>query len=402
MKVASIVPFARAALPLMILALAACQQPGNRPSLPSSGAGTGSQPATTTTEPAAPVQKVGVLVPLTGRASDVGQDILQAVQMAVIERGGEGLEIVPRDTGSTGDQAVIAAQALLEQDDVDVILGPLFGSSAARVAGVARPSNTLVLSFSSQSEVAGNGLFILGYLPEEQVRRVAGFAISRGYGRIAALAPADAYGRKAAEGLRASLSAADGGELVGLEFYAADGSDAAAKAAALRQRGGGGLDAPPAFDALLLADGGQRLEIVSRALSEQGLDPVDMRMLGTMLWQDDRRTLQSAALRGGWYAGVAETTTRGFRDRFLRAFGRSPHPLAVLGYDGLLIAADAAANKATAASRLTDPRGYAGEAGIVRLLPSGTAEHGLAVLELTGSGPTVIDPAPVRFLDAGF
>jgi hypothetical protein len=197
--------------------------------------------------------------------------------------------------------------------------------------------------------------------------------------------------------LRATLDRALGGELVGAEFYASDAINVGARIDALR--GDAAASELPPFDALLIADGGQRLRQVAQLLPRHDVDPVDVRMLGTRLWDDAPEVLGEPALRGGWYAAVPDRALRDFRNRFRDVFGRSPHPLAVLAYDGLLVAADAAGEPATAVQRITEARGYQGEAGILRLLPDGRTEHALAVFELTATGPVIVDPAPMRFLD---
>ena len=47
---------------------------------------------------------------------------------------------------------------------------------------------------------------------------------------------------------------------------------------------------------------------------------------------------------------------------------------------------------------LMDPNGFAGVNGIFRFKPDGTSERGLAVLEVTATGPVVVSPAPTTFL----
>ena len=49
------------------------------------------------------------------------------------------------------------------------------------------------------------------------------------------------------------------------------------------------------------------------------------------------------------------------------------------------------------AAALADPNGFAGVNGIFRFNNDGTSERGLAVLEMTASGPVVISPAPTTF-----
>lgn len=379
------------AIAVVGLGLAACQQSSSPPPWASTLPGNVGAPAAV--EPAVAERRIGLLVPLTGRIGAVGQDLARAAEMAILERGDDGVVLVTRDTRSTPEGAVLAARELLELGEVDVILGPLVGSHAERVAALARPKGVPVLSFSSQGDIAGDGLFVLGFRPSEQVRRVVGYATGRGFGRIAALAPDDAYGRQAVQGLRDALAVTPGAELVGVAFYGVDAIDAGARIQELR----GGETGLPAFDALFIADGGQRLRQVSQLLPRYDVDPVDVRMLGTMLWQEDRSVLQEPALTGAWYAGVADATTRDFKGRFRRAFGRDAHPLAALGYDGLLVAAAATRDPLTIEAALTDPRGFQGEAGTIRILPTGVAEHGLSIIELTPGGPVVVEPAPLRF-----
>ncbi len=49
-----------------------------------------------------------------------------------------------------------------------------------------------------------------------------------------------------------------------------------------------------------------------------------------------------------------------------------------------------------------DPNGFAGVDGIFRFRPDGSIERGLAVIEVSGQGFTVISPAPATFLTPGF
>jgi hypothetical protein len=51
-------------------------------------------------------------------------------------------------------------------------------------------------------------------------------------------------------------------------------------------------------------------------------------------------------------------------------------------------------------SQLTRPSGFAGVDGLVRLLPDGTSERGLAILEVRPGSPSVISPAPRSFSTA--
>ena len=70
-----------------------------------------------------------------------------------------------------------------------LILGPLFAGSVAAVAPAARAAGVKVIAFSNDEKVAGDGVFTMGFLPREQVRRVINYAIVQGRRRFAVLAP---------------------------------------------------------------------------------------------------------------------------------------------------------------------------------------------------------------------
>ena len=80
---------------------------------------------------------------------------------------------------------------------------------------------------------------------------------------------------------------------------------------------------PPPFDAILIADGGDRLRSVASLLTFFDVDPATVRFLGTMRWQDDPRVLQEAALQRGWFAASAPESLAAFEQRFEAIYGRA-------------------------------------------------------------------------------
>ena len=54
------------------------------------------------------------------------------------------------------------------------------------------------------------------------------------------------------------------------------------------------------------------------------------------------------------------------------------------------------------ATTLTRSSGFAGVDGLFRLLPDGTSERGLAILEVRAYGPQVIEPPPSNFTSAQY
>ncbi len=371
--------------------------------------------------PTAPVPtgppKLALLLPLSGDAQPIGDDMLSAAELALFDVGPNDLVLLPRDTTGTADGAVAAARDAIGAG-AELVIGPLFGSATKAVAPVAQAANLRVLSFSNNSSVAGGNVFILGFRPEEQVRRVTGFALGRGLRRIGLLAPDDAYGQLAVGAFRRAMASEPGspGEPA-TATYPANGSDPSGIVRSFLQSGGAVIPAPDAsppasspaaarptgggtaaYDAILIADGGERLKQIAALLQFYEAETGSAQLLGTRRWQEDPRMLTDPTLRGAWIAGIDPQAETGFRDHFRAVFGHDPNPLTGLAYDATALAVlISRTDRAFGQASLTDPQGFAGHTGIFRLLPDGTTEHGLAILELSPNGPVVVDPAPKTF-----
>jgi ABC-type branched-subunit amino acid transport system substrate-binding protein len=340
--------------------------------------------------PAAP-PKVALLVPLSGRAATIGRDLLDAAQMALFDVGDNDVVLLPRDTAGDPESASLAMREAVAAG-AGLVLGPLFATSARALQPVAAETGVPVVTFSNDTTVAGGGVFVLGFRPQEQVERVVRFAHARGLRRLGFVGPQDAYGSVAARAFEAAATRL--GARGAVATYAADGDPAAAVSEVARAR-----DGRP--DGILIADGGARLVRVAallEATQDGGLPP---RLLGTGRWLDDPAVLAEPSLRGAWVAAVPPALPEAFARRFRATFGREPHPLAALAYDATGFAVLLArSDRSFAADLITDPQGFVGTLGPFRLLRDGTGEHGLAVLELAPGGPVVVDPVREGFGDA--
>jgi hypothetical protein len=158
----------------------------------------------------------------------------------------------------------------------------------------------------------------------------------------------------------------------------------------------------PPFDAILLADGGDSLRSVAALLTFFDVDPATTRFLGTMRWQADPRVLAEGALQGAWFAAPAPDDLLAFENHFRSVFGRNPEQLAALAYDATALAVVVArdlGDRSFSSATLINAQGFTGTAGLFRLRPNGLAQHGLAVLEVSGGTARVVDPPPATFVD---
>jgi ABC-type branched-subunit amino acid transport system substrate-binding protein len=344
--------------------------------------------------PAADAVRVGLLLPLSGAQAGLGKAMLKAAELALFDLGDQRFELLSYDTKGTPEGAEAAARTALG-DGSRLLLGPLLSSSARAVAPVASAAGVPVVSFSSDRTVAGSGIYVLGFTPEAEVRRVMGHAADAGLTRIAVLAPQDAYGNAVVSEAK-QVAPAIGVRLVRTQLYDPAGRDfgPAVEAVARSQSG-----SSPPFDALLIADGGERLRAIGAQLPVHGVQQPTVRALGTGAW-DDSTVGTEPALVGGWFAAPSPAYRESFQSQYRDAYGQQPPRLATLAYDATALAAVLAASPSYLPfdrSAIEDPKGFLGRDGIFRFGPDGVVQRGLAVLEVDRGGSHVISEPPNSF-----
>ncbi|MCX7864408.1 MAG: penicillin-binding protein activator, partial [Novosphingobium sp.] len=134
--------------------------------------------------------RVALLVPLSGPNAAAGESIANAATMALLDTNAQSLRVTTYDT-ATG-AAAAASKAIADSNSL--ILGPLLSEDIAAVTSVAKRSNVPVISFSNDETAAASGVYIMGIIPGESVKRVVTYARSRGISSFGALMPLGEYG----------------------------------------------------------------------------------------------------------------------------------------------------------------------------------------------------------------
>ena len=72
--------------------------------------------------------KIGLLVPLTGKNSEIGQSIIKSTRLAINKINNLSIEIIPKDTQSNPESTLRAAKELAKLD-IKIIIGPVFNEN---------------------------------------------------------------------------------------------------------------------------------------------------------------------------------------------------------------------------------------------------------------------------------
>jgi hypothetical protein len=209
-----------------------------------------------------------------------------------------------------------------------------------------------------------------------------------------ALVPRTPYGDVISEAFRAAVSDA-GATVTSLQTF-----DQRPEAVSVPAR----VVAQSQPNAVLIGEGGTVLQAIGSALVVGGADNRMVQFLGTGLWAD-AMVQREPVLANGWFAAPNPEAFRSFADHYRMVFNAMPPRIATLSYDAIslvaLLARGRPYDRFTEAA-LTDPNGFSGVDGIFRFRDDGSTDRGLAVLQVSATGFTVVDPAPRTFPAAGF
>ena len=341
--------------------------------------------------------RIAVILPFNNsRAQDLANALYNAAQLALFEFDRPNVLMMPKATdGSAGSAERAARQAL--EEGADIILGPLFSAEVQAVKPLAADTHVPVLAFSSDLDVAGDGVHLLSFPPSLEVDRIVDYTVLQGKTRFAALYPQSAFGDRVRTAFNQAV-AARAGTVVASAVYPrnAQGMYAPVKQIARAYDGGNG------FDAVFMPEGGSVIKSLAPLLPYNDVDPRQVQFIGTGQWDDPSLT-REPPLQGGLFAAPPLEAHKRFVERYRRAYGAKPPRLASLAYDaaGLAIALSArGGGNPYSEDVLTDPEGFSGVDGVFRFLPDGGIERGLAVMQITASGLKQVDPAPTGFAPA--
>lgn len=333
---------------------------------------------------------IGLILPLgaSGNAGAVAQSLRNSAELALSEFAGARIRLIVKDDGGTGPGAQAAAQQALDEG-ARAIIGPLFAHSVAAAGQVARQRGVPLVGFSTDTNVATQGVYLLSFLPQTDVERAVRYAASTGRRSFVGLVPDNAYGSVVEAALRETVPAV-GGRVVGLERYAPG-----QYAEAARRLAGSTVQA----DAVFLPDAADVVPQILQAMAASGVNLTGKQLIGTGLW-DDPKLFANPSVNGGIFAAPDPAGFRAFAARYRARFGREPVRTATLSHDAVSLMAALVGNFGEAGitdSAIQNPSGFSGVDGIFRFRSDGTNQRGLAVMQISGGTTQIVSPAPRSF-----
>jgi len=348
------------------------------------------------------IKRIAILLPFSAKSKALRNEansMLLAAELAIFSLNDDSALLIALDSAGTVQGAEQAAKTALGQG-ADIILGPVLARSVRAVGNIALEANIPVVGFSTDTSVAGAGVYLLSFPPEAEVKRITQFAAEAGATKFAFLGPESTYGKRVLSAYTSEVRHL-GAVLSGVETYAGKDiavmQEPAAKLANMfpsPEETAKNPEFEDPYHVILLPEGGTALRSLAPLLTFYNENTRHVQIMGTGLWNRDEAA-REPALAGGIFAGPDLDGKLVFNANYDATYGEEPSRLASLAYDAVNIAAFVADGDAgERQQRLIDPAGFFGVDGLVRFTPQGIPERGLAVYQIKGGRFVVISPAP--------
>ena len=115
--------------------------------------------------------RIGLLVPLTGSDSEIGQSIVKSTRLAINQINNLSIEIIPKDTQSDPAYALRSAKELAELG-VKIIIGPVFNANLIYLNEV---KDVTFLSLTNKSSNDAKNIINAGINATSQLRAIKKF-----------------------------------------------------------------------------------------------------------------------------------------------------------------------------------------------------------------------------------
>jgi hypothetical protein len=147
-------------------------------------------------------------------------------------------------------------------------------------------------------------------------------------------------------------------------------------------------------DALFLPGGQENVELVARLLPQAEIDTEKIKLIGTG-GMDYPNAGHEARLVGAWYPAPDPRGWTDFSQKYAKTYGQAPPRIASLAHDAvnmaIALSSGGQEGQHYTTAQLTRAGGFTGVDGAFRLLPDGSTDRTLAILEVQKFGARVID-----------
>ena len=365
--------------------------------------------------------RVAVLVPLSGQVKNVGESVVNAIQMSLFENNKKNIVLKIYDTKGTTFGAVDAINKAIE-DGVDTVIGPLFSAETKAIKNILRQNNLISFSLSNDEELRNiDNVFVTGSIPQQEIQTLISYMMENDFYNYVALMPNSTHGALMNRILRGTILNKDG-LLIKTEYYTQNEKNLINKINGLvnfyevpqtlyedfekkkLENKLLGITEELEFkiqeeekiypQALFIPDGGKQAEQIANLLFITQQNSRYIQLIGTTKLDGDESIINNPYFDKVIFIGANPIKYKKFRDSYIELYKEEPVKITSMIYDLINIMdtiytfenGSYIINK----KELLDPRGFDGIDGRYRFLPNGIVERKMFVLQLQNKEKVVI------------
>jgi branched-chain amino acid transport system substrate-binding protein len=336
---------------------------------------------------------IGHYASMTGNTAHFGQDTDKAARLAVEQINAAGgvvgrkLKIVTLDTRGDGSEAANAVTRLIDVEKATAILGEVASSLSLQGGPIAQRRKIPMISPSSTNPKVtqiGDYVFRVCFIDPFQGKVMAVFARQTlKLDKVAILKDVkNDYSIGLADAFQKSFTAA-GGTIAVEQSYSAGDTDFSAQLTAIKSSGAQAIWVPGYY---------AEVGAIARTAARLG---VKLPLLGGDGWDaPELFTIGGDALNGSYFSNhfapdQASAQAQKFVADFKAKYGQEPTGLGALGYDGVMVIADAikragSADPAAIRDALATTKNYEAVTGKITMDKDRNPEKSVVVLKIDG------------------
>ena len=296
--------------------------------------------------------KIGLLAPLTGDNSELGNQIVKSVQLALKDINSDLIEIFPRDTQSN-PEVTLRSAIELQQNGINLVIGPIFYESLTYLDQV---NDITFLSLTNKTLDLPKNVISSGINSTSQINAIKKFIELENIQKSIFLIPNLNYDLEIEKGIKSSkikifkkyhydieptkltqqiekiTNYAIRKQNLIDEITRLENSDDPVKERKIenlkKRYTLGNLN----FDSVVITDFDESLKSVITSLLYSDVSPKDFHLITLNQWFDES-LLKETNLHPIYYPSINKKNLDNFKKKFLNEFNQSTNHLSLLSYD---------------------------------------------------------------------
>ena len=296
--------------------------------------------------------KIGLLVPLTGKNSEIGRSIINSTRLAINKINNPLIEIIPKDTGSNPNITLRSAKELSELG-IRLIIGPVFNENLEYLDEIKEIN---FLSLTNKSAHNSTNIINAGINATSQLKAIKKFLELNKTKKTILLTPDVSYKneiKKAVSNSKIKLSKSyiysnDPTKLTSQiekitnyairkqnledEIIRLENSDENNKERLINRLNKKDTLGAVKFDSLIIADFDESLKSVTTSLLYTDISPKEKYFITLNQWFD-KSLLEEASAQPLYFPSINKSNYEDFSIEYFAKFNKYPNELSFLSFD---------------------------------------------------------------------